>query len=63
MQSASLMVRNCAALTLACCALSTGCASPLLGWADYKKDKQLEAAAADDSFPTAAEVGLASTNK
>jgi hypothetical protein len=39
--------------------LASGCASPLLGWANFKSDKALEVAAAEDPFPNAAEVGLA----
>ena len=47
--------------TLACLAAS-GCAGPLArGWANFKSDKDVATAAADDSFPSAAEVGLAST--
>jgi len=34
-----------------------GCAGP--AWADYDTKRAVEAAAADDSFPSAAEVGLA----
>jgi hypothetical protein len=46
---------------LACLAAS-GCAGPLgRGWANFKSDKDVATAAADESFPSAAEVGLAST--
>jgi len=47
-----------AGLLLTAC-LASGCASPLLGLANFKSDKALEIAAADDPFPNAAEVGLA----
>jgi hypothetical protein len=37
-----------------------GCAGPLSsGWADFESDQSVAAAAADDSIPSAAEVGLA----
>ena len=39
------------------CLLSLGCAGP--AWTDYETKRAVEAAAADDSFPSAAEVGLA----
>jgi hypothetical protein len=39
---------------------SLGCAGPLSsGWADFESDQSVAAAAADDSIPSAAEVGLA----
>jgi hypothetical protein len=53
--------RRLAAMTIALACLATlGCARPLsLGLADRETDRLVEAAAADDSFPSAAEVGLA----
>ena len=43
---------------------ASGCAGPLgRGWANFKSNKNVATAAADDSFPSAAEVGLASTEK
>ena len=51
-----------AALAGLACLATLGCAAPLgQGWADFKTHREVEAAAADDSFPSAAEVGLAST--
>ncbi|MBI3839092.1 MAG: hypothetical protein HY288_14320 [Planctomycetia bacterium] len=51
-----------AAVALGCVAAS-GCASALTQpWAKHSSDKALAAAAADDSFPSAAEVGLAESN-
>lgn len=32
-------------------------------WANFKTDKAADTAAADDDFPSAAEVGLASSDK
>ena len=50
--------RSLAALVLApLCLAGLGCAGP--AWADYESKQAAEAAAADDSFPSAAEVGLA----
>jgi hypothetical protein len=44
--------------------LVSGCAAPSgPSWANFEADKALEAAAADDSFPSAAEAGLAATDK
>jgi hypothetical protein len=46
------------------CLAAPGCAPTLArGWADFKADKAMETAVADDSFPSAAEVGLASTDR
>jgi hypothetical protein len=40
--------------------VASGCTSALTQpWAKFSSDKALAAAAADDSFPSAAEVGLA----
>lgn len=51
-----------AILAIVACLAITGCAGPLgRGWANFKSDKDVASAAADDSFPSAAEVGLAST--
>jgi hypothetical protein len=57
------LVRGIAAiLTTSACLAASGCVGPLArGWANFKSDKDVAAAAADDSFPSAAEVGLAST--
>lgn len=50
------------AASLACLMVS-GCASALNGrLASLTKDKDVEAAAADTSFPSAAEAGLASSS-
>ncbi len=50
--------RGLAAIALApLCLAGLGCAGP--AWADYETKRAVEAAAADDSFPSAAEVGLA----
>jgi hypothetical protein len=50
--------RTRAALALApLCLASLGCAGP--AWADYETKRAVDAAAADDSFPSADEVGLA----
>jgi hypothetical protein len=50
--------RTQAALAIApLCLAGLGCAGP--AWADYETEPSVEAAAADDSFPSAAEVGLA----
>jgi hypothetical protein len=47
----------CAMICLALCA--SGCASPIgRGWASYKDRREIERVAADDSFPSAEEVGL-----
>jgi hypothetical protein len=47
-------------ILLAGCCL--GCASPAVPrWADFGGDRTLDAALADDSFPTAAEAGVADT--
>jgi len=44
------------------CLAAAGCAGPIgRGWANFMSDKDVASAAADDSFPSAAEVGLAST--
>ena len=49
-------------LAITACFAGTGCAGPLArGWANFKSDRDVATAAADDSFPSAAEVGLAST--
>ena len=59
---------NVAGMALLICAAASslalgGCAAPMgRGWADYKSRREIEKVAADDSFPSAAEVGLASTN-
>lgn len=51
-----------AILAMMACLAASGCAGPLgRGWANFKSDKDVATAAADDSFPSAAEVGLAST--
>ena len=56
--------RRLAALAVAAaCPAGLGCAGPLSsGFADYETDRAVEAVAADDSFPSAAEVGLAADN-
>jgi hypothetical protein len=42
------------------CATVAGCASPMgQPWADYRTSRQIDKIVADDSFPSAAEVGLA----
>lgn len=42
------------------CLAGLGCAGPRSsGWADFETQRSVEKAAADDSFPSAAEVGLA----
>ncbi len=44
--------------------LLTGCAAPAgPSWVNFKSDAAIETAAADDSFPSAAEAGLASLDK
>ena len=49
-------------LAITACLATVGCAGPLAqGWANFKSDKDVASAAADDSLPSAAEVGLAST--
>lgn len=51
-----------AALVALACLAMLGCATSLgQGWADFKTHREIEAAAEDDSFPSAVEVGLAST--
>jgi hypothetical protein len=42
--------------------LLAGCASPAAQLAKYKSDRELEEALVDDTFPNAAEVGLAVSN-
>jgi hypothetical protein len=42
--------------------LLAGCASPAAQLAKYKSDLELEEALVDDTFPNAAEVGLAVSN-
>lgn len=42
--------------------LVAGCASPAAQLAKYKTDRELEEALVDDTFPNAAEVGLAVSN-
>jgi len=43
--------------------VASGCTSALTQpWAKFSSDKALAAAAADDSFPSAAEVGLAESH-
>ncbi len=40
--------------------LTAGCANPVSStWADFETNREIESAAADDSFPSAAEAGLA----
>lgn len=42
------------------CATIGGCAAPVgQNWADFRSSRQIDAMAADDSFPSAAELGLA----
>ena len=54
--------RAAAILTTMACLAASGCAGPLgRGWANFKSDKDVATAAGDESFPSAAEVGLAST--
>jgi hypothetical protein len=49
-------------LAIVTCLAASGCAGPIgRGWANFRSDKDVASAAADDSFPSAAEVGLAST--
>ena len=51
-----------AILAIVACLAASGCAGPMgRGWANFKSDKDVATAAADDSFPSAAEVGLATT--
>jgi hypothetical protein len=51
-----------AILAMVACLAASGCAGPMgRGWANFKSDKDVASAAADDSFPSATEVGLAST--
>lgn len=39
--------------------LAAGCANPVSSaWADFETNRAIEAAAADDSFPSAAEAGV-----
>jgi hypothetical protein len=55
----SLTLRRswCVAICLVLCV--SGCASPIgRGWANYKDRREIERVAADDSFPSAEEVGL-----
>src|SRR3954451_5046962 len=50
-------------LTVLCLfGLLAGCASPAAQLAKYKSDLELEEALVDDTFPNAAEVGLAVSN-
>lgn len=50
--------RRLAVLAMAsACLASLGCAGP--AWADYETTRAVDSAPADDSFPSAAEVGLA----
>ena len=52
---------KCLALALS---LLSGCASPgSPSWANFKQAKSIESTASDDDFPSAAEVGLASTER
>lgn len=57
--------RTCWALTASvACLLAVGCAAPgRLGWANFKSDKATDLMAADDSFPSASEAGLAMTDQ
>ncbi len=51
-----------AILAMMACLAASGCVGPVAhGWANFKSDRDVATAAADDSFPSAAEVGLAST--
>ena len=44
-------------------AMANGCASPLLpAWTQSKTDRAVQAAADDESFPSAAQAGLASNS-
>lgn len=53
--------RQWAALAAILCANTSGCAAlPGKGWADFKTARSIDEAADDESFPSAAEVGLAS---
>lgn len=55
--------RLAACAALACVTLA-GCATPLgNSWADFKSRRAIEQVASDDSFPTAAEVGLGTAEK
>ncbi len=48
-----------AALVMLACAVASGCSGPLGShWADFQTRREIERVAADDSFPTAAEIGL-----
>lgn len=41
------------------CSVTAGCATPIgQHWANFAEEKKVEAIAADDSFPTAAQMGL-----
>jgi hypothetical protein len=52
-----------ARLTVLCLfGLLAGCASPAARLAKYKSDRELEEALVDDTFPNAADVGLAVSN-
>jgi len=48
---------------LACGLVMPGCAGGLAGtWADFQTRREIETAAADDSFPDAAEAGVLSAS-
>ncbi|HTM54611.1 MAG TPA: hypothetical protein VL175_11315 [Pirellulales bacterium] len=58
-----LMSSRWVRLTVVCLfGLVAGCASPAAQLAKYKTDRELEEALVDDTFPNAAEVGLAVSN-
>src|SRR4051812_32740697 len=60
---ADLMSSRWVRVTVICLlGLLAGCASPAARLAKYKSDRELEEALADDTFPNAAEVGLAVSN-
>ncbi len=47
------------AMLLLCSLAIAGCAGPGAGWANFKDDRAIAKAAADDSFPSAAQAGVA----
>ncbi|HEY2893065.1 MAG TPA: hypothetical protein VGJ16_02585 [Pirellulales bacterium] len=60
---AELMSSSLMRLAVMCLmGLVVGCASPAAQLAKYKSDRELEEALVDDTFPNAAEVGLAVSN-